>query len=181
MPMHSHCLTGVTLIPDPGIAIVVVPPSLGPFRKAHSGGGHHAPGTTGQTAQHRHCHLGVSRREDAAFEGRDGRVPRSLGGRPTFVRIGQLSVQVAIAQLQNEVECLAGLELQLGHQWSRAMATSAADAGPPKRDGIRAPGPSAIAGAVSVLHQIQSRNRHVRPERLGHEPDHRGLESDGGS
>ena len=50
--VHRNCLTGIALVANPGVAVVVVAALFGAFGQAHRGCRHHPATGTGQTAQH---------------------------------------------------------------------------------------------------------------------------------
>ena len=77
--------SGVALVADPDVAVVVVAAGFGPFGQAGGGGGDHAATATGQPSQHRVAAAGVARRQTRR-PARARRWPRRLRWRASTAR-----------------------------------------------------------------------------------------------
>ena len=92
----------VALVPDPGVAVVVVAPALKPLGQRRGGRRHHGTAGRGQPAQYR---VGVPRvrgRDQVVAVGRDA-PPGFLGGRPALAGVGGLRGEFTVGDLQNEI------------------------------------------------------------------------------
>ena len=92
----------VALVPDPGVAVVVVPAARQALGQRGGGGRHHGAAGRGEPAQHR---VGVPRvgQRDQVIAARCDIRPRLLGRRPALPGVGRLGGELAIGQLKHEV------------------------------------------------------------------------------
>ena len=79
-------LARIALVPDPGVAVVVVAARLRPFRQAGRGSGDHAAVGAGQAGQHRAGVTGVPGGDDVG-QGRHRALPVPLCGLPQPGRV----------------------------------------------------------------------------------------------
>jgi hypothetical protein len=139
----------VALVPDPGVAVVVVPPALHPLGQRGGGRGDHRAAARRQPAQDG---VGVPGVPDAdqvlAIRHHGG--PGLLRGRPGLARTGRSAVQRAVGQFQDQIVVPA-----LGERQGKGQPIFAGPgpcrARPAEPDRAAAPGP-ASAGARQAGH-----------------------------
>ena len=98
----GHRLAGVALVPDPHVAVVVVPAGLRALRQRHGGRGDHAAAAAGQPGQHRVA-VPAALGGQARPEFGNGRRPGRLGGQPRLRGLYRDPGQRLVRDLQHQV------------------------------------------------------------------------------
>ena len=152
-PVGGQRQPGVALVPDPGVAVVVVAPGLEPLRQRRGRCRHHGAAGRGQPAQHRVGVPRVGHRDQVAAVGGDLR-PGLLGRGPQPVRVGPLIGQAAVADFQNEVVVLARRQPQRHRQPAvgRAAPCPPRSTGTAARRCARSRRPRAVPFPLEVGH-----------------------------
>src|ERR1700728_849324 len=107
MAVTGYRFAGVTLIPDPGIPIVIVTTLARPFGQTHRRRGDHSAVNARHAKEHGHCLLGIPRSEHPRIELRDGISPALFSGVPQGVRLPWSAKRGHIADLENQIAALS--------------------------------------------------------------------------
>ncbi len=145
-------LPGVALIPDPDVAVVVVPAGLGALRQRRGGRGHHAAAAAGQAGQHGVAVPAV-RGGQAVARFRDGRRPGRLGGLPRFRGPHRNPRQRLVRYLQHQIVIGALAEVQVQLQGTVRPHRGARATRPPQPERAAAGGPHP-AGLPELAHPV---------------------------
>jgi len=138
-----HCLAGVALVADPGVAVVVVASRLCALGQAHGGRSDHAPTGAGETSQHCVGVAGVTGGHGVC-KLRDGpgpcgfrRLPHERGGH-------RRTDEGVLADLENQVVVSPVVDLYLGHERSVFDGLCSVRSRPTEVEATAAGGPRAL-------------------------------------
>ena len=175
---HGGGLPRIALVPDPGVAVVIVAARLRPLRQAGCGGGYHPAVRAGQAGQDRAGVAGVPGGGDPRQRG-DRVLPVPLGGVPQPGRAGRLLPEGAVRHLEHQLALLARAERQAHDQSASGARLPGAGAAhvarPPQVQGAE---PGVPAAEVVLVEGLQSRAGETGPGVQHHVDPRRSLPRD---